>query len=61
MNDDTSDILGGPTLPNMRGDQFPRFSGLSFLVAVPALLFSYVIVTQVWERFLIWREKSYKL
>ena len=61
MDDDTSDILGRPSLHNVRGHRSGAFSGLSIVLSIPAVLILYWVATQIWERFLIWREKSYKL
>ena len=61
MDDDISDILGRPTLHNVRGHRSGAFSGLSIVLSIPAVLILYWVAAQIWERFLIWREKSYKL
>jgi hypothetical protein len=61
MDDDTSDILGGPTLPVPRNAKPGSFSGLSVFLVIPVALFLFVVGARIWERFQIWREKSYKL
>ncbi|GLB34103.1 putative nuclear pore complex protein [Lyophyllum shimeji] len=65
MDADFSDILGGPTSPNVREGGAGRWTSVSFgvksaLVAV-VLLVVYVAAIRAWRTFLIWREKAYKL
>ncbi|KAG5639681.1 hypothetical protein H0H81_005864 [Sphagnurus paluster] len=65
MEGDSSDILGGPTFPHARDSHSGAWSGLSFglksTFVIAALLSFYVICIRIWETFLVWREKSYKL
>jgi hypothetical protein len=65
MGDDTSDILGTHKVPIVRGSPSGRLSRLSFSVKA-AFIFAvvlalYVVGRRLWESFLVWREKSYKL
>ncbi|KAF9006704.1 hypothetical protein BDQ17DRAFT_1352230 [Cyathus striatus] len=63
MDVDTSDILGQQTYPKVKED-FAGRSGLSFTTSafvLAGLLAAYVLGIQIWERVLVWRERSYKL
>ncbi|KAG6910133.1 hypothetical protein DXG01_012892 [Tephrocybe rancida] len=65
MDNDASDILGGPTLLNARDSQSGWLSSLPFgakSVLVLLVFFAlYVVGFRVQTAFLVWREKSYKL
>lgn len=61
MDTDSSDILGGPTLlkPSDRQSGLPFGVKSAFVLAV--LLILYVACIRIWDAFLVWREKAYKL
>lgn len=65
MFDETSDILGGHTLPNVRGNGPGQWSSLSFTLKfafiLALVLVGYVTSIRVWEHLLKWRERTYKL
>ncbi|KNZ76062.1 hypothetical protein J132_00338 [Termitomyces sp. J132] len=65
MENDTSDILGGPTSLNARDSQSGWWSSLPFgaksVFALIVFFILYAVFVRMREIFLVWREKSYKL
>ncbi|KAF9534629.1 hypothetical protein CPB83DRAFT_878985 [Crepidotus variabilis] len=63
MESDSSDILGQKTMPvaRMSNSQRSSFSTTKLAFYGVALLVSYAVGQRLWKRFLLWRERSYKL